>query len=96
MSRIDLDVKNLGQAFLQWSPAILTVFPTVSREVSFEYTKIVYRVPSVKRCARAGHLMNSNVKEEKGVKNRVELRYNEKRDIGHWEVSGEKVVEKCH
>ena len=53
----------------------LTVFLTVSREVSFVYTKIAYRVPSVKRCACARHLMNSNAKEEKncqGVKNRVE------------------------
>ena len=53
----------------------LTVFLTVSREVSFEYTKIAYRFPSVKRCARARHLMNSNAKEEKncqGVKNCVE------------------------
>ena len=53
----------------------LTVFFTVSREVSFEYRKIAYRVPSVKQCARARYLMNSNVKEEKncpGVKNRVE------------------------
>ena len=59
------------------------MFLTVSREVSFEYTKIAYRVPSVKRSARARHLMNSNVKEEKncqGVKNRVELRYNDKQD----------------
>ena len=75
------------------------MFLTVSREVSFEYTKIAYRVPSVKRCARARHLMNSNVKEEKncqGVKNRVEPRYNDKRDNGQREVSGEKVVEKRH
>ena len=53
----------------------LTVSFTVSREVCFEYTKIAYRVSSVKRCARATYLMNSDVKEEKncqGVKNRVE------------------------
>ena len=53
----------------------LTVILTVLREVSFEYTKIAYRVPSVKRYARARYLMNSNLKEEKncrGVKNRVE------------------------
>ena len=53
----------------------LTVFLTVLREGSFEYTKIAYRVPSVKRCASARYLMNSNVKEEKncpGVKDRVE------------------------
>ena len=46
----------------------LTVFLTVSREVSFEYTKIAYRAPSVKRCARARYLMNSNVKDEKIVR----------------------------
>ena len=50
----------------------LTVFLTVSREVSFEYTKIAYRVPSVKRCARARHLMNSNAKEEKKLSGRKE------------------------
>ena len=69
------------------------MFHTVSREGSFEYTKISYQVPSVKRCARARHLMNSNVKEEKncqGVKNSVEPRYNNKSDNGQREVSGEK------
>ena len=77
MSRIDLDVINLGQAFLLMEPSyFLTVFLTVLREVSFEYTKKAYRVPSVKRCVSARYLINSNVKEEKvcpGVKDRVEL-----------------------
>ena len=73
----------------------LTVFLTVLREVSFEYTKIAYRVLSVKRCGSARYFMNSNVKEEKNgpsVKDRVE-RWG---DNGEREVSGEKVVEKCH
>ena len=99
MSRIGLDVKKPRSGFpSNGAQLFLTVFLTVSR-VSFEYTKIAYRVPSVKRCKRARQLMNSNEKEEKncqGVKTRVEPRYNNKSDNGQREVSGEKVVEKCH